>query len=246
MEPRAARARPLPRARRPRSHAQGLGHSLDLLGLDPHAGQFGQQAAGFGEADQRRRRAGHAHSGGRQRGALESQRLVAREAALVAPLAIVIGAFQGQRPQHGLEGLGMASGVARLAAAPTGPARADMVGAVLVEASLHHARRQGQHAPPHGSLQRLEVQLVDRSRAYEPLDLGLDHGEELLRAGFFFPAVRASAPAVRSRASHHCSLTSISSAVSRRKRRHSSIWAPFLRRRRQGSPASRFCRAPRG
>ena len=55
------------------------------------------------------------------------QLLVARETALVARLAIVIGAFQGQRPRHGLEGLGVASGVARLAAAPAGPARADMV-----------------------------------------------------------------------------------------------------------------------
>ena len=104
--------------------------------------------------------------------------------------------MQGQRPQHGLEGLGVASGVARLAAARAGPARADMVGAVLVEVSLHHARRKGQHTPPHGGLQRFEVQLVGRSRACQPVDLGLDHRGELLRAGFFLPAVRASASAV--------------------------------------------------
>ncbi len=92
--------------------AQGLGGALDVLGAHPHAGQVVEQAAGLGEADQRGGRAGHAGHARGQVGARHAQRPVAREEALAAGGAVVVGALEGQRAQNGLEGLGATASVA--------------------------------------------------------------------------------------------------------------------------------------
>ena len=121
--------------------SQGFGGALDLLGLDAHRGQFPQQAAGRGEAEVGRRQPHHPQHAGRQRRGVQAQRPVARTDACAAGVAVVVGAFQCQRPQHRGERLGPAAGVARRLSAGARCRRTRMVGMVLVQSPCH--RRGG-------------------------------------------------------------------------------------------------------
>ncbi len=105
------------------------------------------------------------------------------------------------------------------------PARTPPPGAalVVVDPSLHGARREFQRPPPHGALQRLQVPAVHRARAYEPGDLGFQRGAELLGAGFFLPASRDPSPAARNCAWPSCSLTSTNSPLRLCQRLYSAI-----------------------
>ena len=129
-----------------------------------------------------------------------------------------LGAREGESAEDCLEGLGAAAGVARRLPARAGPGRAVPVAAVVVEAPLHRPRRQGEGALAQAGLQGLEVGGIGGPGSCEAGDPGFDGGGELLRAGFFLTAFRADGPALRSRASESCSLTSISSPVRRRRR----------------------------
>ena len=201
--------------------AQRLGGAFGALGSDLHAGQFRQQLAGLAEADPRCRRPRHACHGRGQARAGQAQRRVAREEAPAAVPAVVVGALQGQRPDSGLEGLRVASRVARQLAAGAGRDRARVIGEVGIEVPLDGAGRQLQRLASQVGLERLEVELVRRPGSYEPGDLGFDRGGEFLLAGFFLAALLPS----RRRDWHKSSLTRISSATRRRRRRHSAIWA---------------------
>jgi len=92
-----------------------------------------------------------------------------------------------------------------------------------VESPLDRPRRQREGTPTRCDLEGLEVQIPDGARSYEGFDLGDDFRVEgFFEAPFFDPA-DPPAPSAASRASHRLSLTSTSSAVSRRRRRHSAI-----------------------
>ena len=167
--------------------------------------------------------ASHAHDGRRQRGPGQPQRLLARETAPTTARAMVVGAPQGQCSERALEGLGMAPGVPRRLPARTPPPGAALVAAVVVDPSLHGARRELQRPPPHGALESLQIPAVHRARAYEPGDLGFQRGAELLGAGFFLPASRDPSPAACNCAWHSCSLTSTNSPLSLCRRLYSAI-----------------------
>ena len=205
--------------------AQGLGGALDVLGAHAHSGQVVQQSAGLRETDQGGGRAAHAGHARGQVGARHAQRAVAREEALPAGGAVVVGALQGQAAQDRLEGLGAAPGVARRLPARARPGRAGVIAAVGVEAEFDGARRQFQRALPQAGLQGLEVDRVRGAGSYETGELGFDGGGEGLCAGFFLASARVSVPVWRKRASASCSLSSTRAAVRRRKRWYSSSWA---------------------
>ena len=108
--------------------AQRFGGALDLFGVDRHAGQIPHPLARFGEADARRRQSHHPRRGGRQRGVLQTQGLVAGIASSAAGGAVVVGAVQDQRPQQRGEGLRAAAGVVRRLAAGARDGRIRMIG----------------------------------------------------------------------------------------------------------------------
>ena len=83
--------------------------------------------------------------------------------------------------------------VARRVPAGAGCGRTRVVEEVGVEAPLHGAGRELQRLPSHVRLERLEVELLRRCRGYEPGNLGLDRGDEFLRAGFFLGITYVSA-----------------------------------------------------
>src|SRR6266478_3104913 len=68
--------------------------SLHLLGIDRHAGQFGQEFATFLEADHRTDGAYHAREGWRERGVFYAQLLIARTEAVSATGAVIVGALK--------------------------------------------------------------------------------------------------------------------------------------------------------
>jgi hypothetical protein len=93
-----------------------------------------------------------------------------------------------------------------------------MVGRVSVETALDGPGRHLQRATTRRGLDRLEVQTVDGTWAYERFDLG---GDLRLEGCFEPPFLAAScevAAVASSSASHSCSLVSTSSRVSPRKR----------------------------
>ena len=123
---------------------------------------------------------------------------------------MVVGALEGERAEHGFEGLGMTASVAgRLGAGGTGPPAAAVVGQVRVEALLDGASSQLQGAAADRGFDGLEVDLRVRAAADEALDFGADVGCEALAQRFFL-----ACPAVGSvmRAWLSCSLISTNSA----------------------------------
>jgi len=96
-----------------------------------------------------------------------------------------------------------------------------VVGVVGVEPPLDGTRGQCEGLSAYGGLDGLEVQTVDGARTYERLYLGDDFGLE----GFLEPPFLASASDALSLALHNCSLVSIISRTTLRKRRYSAICA---------------------
>lgn len=139
-------------------------------------------------------------------------------------LAVVIGAHELYLAQGRLKSLGSSPGIARLLPADASKHRPDVIGLICVEPLLHGPSRDAQRTLPRGRLDRLEVQPVDRARSYERCDLGDDLRVERLLEPLFLTTSLAAVDAV-SLASHIPSLTSTSSLMSRRKRRHSAICA---------------------
>ncbi len=132
---------------------------------------------------------------------------------------MVIGALEGERAQHALEGLGAAAGVAgRPTTVGAVAQRAAVVGAVGVEALLDGARGELQGAAADSGLDGLEVDGIVRAGADEAVDLGADVGCEALAQRFFFACSAASAVGAM-RARQICSLIWTSSADRAWKRR---------------------------
>ena len=71
---------------------------MHMFGTHAHAGQVVEQAASLGEADQRGGRAGHAGDARGQVAAGHAQGAIAREEAVAAVGAVIVGADKGQRP----------------------------------------------------------------------------------------------------------------------------------------------------
>jgi len=173
--------------------AERLGGPLDVLGrhLDPR--ELPQQLAALLEADQRPHDADQASDGGRQRGALQAQRVVARADARVAGRTVVVGALQGQGAQHRDEALGPAAGVPGQLTARARPGGTRMVGRVGVEALRDDAGGQAQGVAADGDLHRLEIERVGHAGPYERLDL-LDDLRLEGRAEPPFSAASCAAP----------------------------------------------------
>lgn len=98
-----------------------------------------------------------------------------------------------------------------------------MIRAVRIEVALDRTRGHPQRPTTSGGLDGLEVEPLDRTRAYERFDLGR---ELPLEGRCEPPLLAASAEAARGPGrwvSHSLSLTSTSSPVSLRKRRYSAI-----------------------
>jgi len=118
-----------------------------------------------------------------------------------------------------------------------------VIAAVLVEAALDRPGGQFQGALPETGFQRFEIDRVGSPGRYEAGEFGFDGGGELLRAGFFLDGRWRLGPRPCNCASESCSLTSISSAVRRRRRWHSAtsdrtIWACWADKERVvGLPA---------
>ena len=158
--------------------SQGFGGALDLLGLDAHRGQFPQQVAGRGEAEVGRRQPHHPQHAGRQRRGVQAQRPVARTNARATGVAVVVGAFQCQRPQHRGERLGAPSGVARRLSAGARCRRTRMVGMVLVQSPCHRRGGDSEGLATECLLEGLEILRVGPPRPDERIDFSLDRGYE--------------------------------------------------------------------
>ena len=74
--------------------SQSFCRSFHLLGIDRHAGQFGQELAAFLEADHGTHRAHHACEGGRERGVFYAQMPIARIEAVAAGRTVIVGALE--------------------------------------------------------------------------------------------------------------------------------------------------------
>ncbi len=196
--------------------AERLGGAFDVLGVDRHGGQLLHERAAFDEADHRSDPAHHARDGRRERRALKAQRAVTRIEARFARVAVVVGAFEGQLAQRALHRLGAPARVPGLPSAAAGEGGAVVVGRVGVESLLHGPRRDGERTSARGRLDRLEVQPVDRARAYERFDLGDDLRVEGFFAAPFLAASCAVASGVSSWASAHCSQASQRASTWRR------------------------------
>jgi len=101
-----------------------------------------------------------------------------------------------------------------------------MVAAVVVEAPFDGPRCQFQRTLAQPGLQGLEIGRASRAGSYEAGEFGFDGGDELLCAEFFLASAVVS-EALRAAsicAWQCCSLASINSATSWRKRWHSAIW----------------------
>ena len=138
--------------------------------------------------------------------------------------AVVVGARQGQRPQHTLDGLGTPAGVARRLPTRAGRRRARVVRGVSVDAPFHSARRHPQRPTARGRLDRLEVPVVDHRVAYQRFDFGDDLGcERRFDPPFLAASCEAASSGIRNWASHTRSLASTSSCPSARNWWYSSI-----------------------
>ena len=166
--------------------AQGLGSALHMLGPHPHASQVVEQSAGLGEADQRGSRTGHARDARGQVGAGHAQGPVAREEAVVAVRAVVVGPLQGKPTQDGFEGLGATAGVVCRLPAGAGLGRAAMIAEVVVEAPFDRPCGQCQRALAQTGLEGLEIDRVGGPGSYEAGDFGFDGGGRTPARKLFF------------------------------------------------------------
>ena len=196
---------------------------LDLRGGHVQSGQFPEHFAAAGEADFGGHAADHALEPRGDRATVQAQGGVAGVAALAARAAMVVGAFQRERPQGGAEGLGAVPVEARLLAASAPPGGSLQIAAVGIEALREEAPHQFQGEAAGRQLDGFEVQVLAQVRTEQAVEFGGGRGGELRRAGFFLPSSAASRRAAWARAWQTCSLTSISSATNSRRRWHSAI-----------------------
>ena len=152
--------------------AERLGVAFHGLGVDLQSGQFAQQFARLGEADPRRRQAGHAQGRRRERPIVHAQCPVARREALVAALAVIPGALQFELAERGGEGLPAAPSIAGGRATGAGQVGTPLVRTVGVETPAERSAHDAEGQPPGCGLDGLEVDPVERTRADQPLDLG--------------------------------------------------------------------------
>ncbi len=105
---------------------------------------------------------------------------------MVAVRAVVVSPPQGQRAQDGFEGLGATAGGVCGLPAGAGLGRAALIAEVVVEAPFDRPCGQFQRALAQTGFEGLEIDGVGGPGSYEAGELGLDGGDEFLRAGFFF------------------------------------------------------------
>ena len=116
---------------------------------------------------------------------------------------MIVGAFEGERPQHRLEAFRAAASVARRLAARAWPMRWALIREVSVEPLLEHPRGHLQGVLPQGSLQGCQLPL--RGAAYERLDLATGGRREVRREPFFSAPASAVVSVSCNSASAHCS-----------------------------------------
>ncbi len=97
---------------------------------------------------------------------------------------MAVGALDGDRPEGGLEGLGMASGAACLPSGGAGTGRYAGIGAVGVEAPLDGAGSELQGLATQVGPDCLAVNCFGRPGAYEAGNLGFECRGELLLVRF--------------------------------------------------------------
>ena len=193
-----------------------LGVAFHRLRRDGEAGEFAQQGARALEAGPGRGDADHAQRRRRQEAVLHAQRAIARAEAVVTMIAVVPGALQRQGAQRGGEGLVPAPGEARLAAALAGQVGSPLVRAVGVEPPSDGLPHDLQRHTSGFNLNHLEVDVIERTIADQPLDLGLDLLRDRRVETPLFSA--AAGLFASSRASQIRPLTSTSSRTSPRSR----------------------------
>ncbi len=98
-----------------------------------------------------------------------------------------------------------------------------MVGPVSVESLFQGPSRNPERLLPGDCLDRLEIQVTYRLRAYERFDFGDNFRVEILFEAPFLPVASETAPGSSSIASHNFSLTSTNSPVRIRRRLYSAI-----------------------
>jgi hypothetical protein len=99
---------------------------------------------------------------------------------MLAGVAVVVGTFKGNVPEHRADFAGPPPGVPGGAAARAGEVCADVVAVVVVELFLKGTRRQPVNAVAERHLRRLEVELVGDPAADQRGDFGLDRRRELV------------------------------------------------------------------
>jgi len=176
--------------------SQSFCGSLDLLGINGHPGQFGQQLAPFLEADHGTHGAHHAREGGRERGVFYAQLPIARAEAVTAGRAVIVGALQLQETENAQHLLATASDQARFLPTTTTRSRASLIADIGVETLLDRGSRQLQDLLPHRQLQRFQVQVCHRLTTEQCLNL-LHHvaGQEIGEEVFSYSPLPLSLPA---------------------------------------------------
>ena len=91
---------------------------------------------------------------------------------------MIVGAFQGQRPQQGGEGLRAAAGVARPPAAGARDGRIRMVGIVRIVVLRHRLCGEAEGSTTEGLLEGLEVLRGGPPRSDERIDFSRKRGYE--------------------------------------------------------------------
>ena len=166
--------------------SQRFGNALDLFGVDRHAGQFPHLLARFGEADARRRRAHHPRGGGRKRRVVQAQRQVSRIQARPAGGAVVIGAFERHRPEHGRERLLIAAGIAGRLAAGARYRWPLVVRSVRVPPALCPPGGGPEHQAAAAMLKGFEVHAVGPAEIQQRVEFGADRDRERVIEALFF------------------------------------------------------------
>ncbi len=185
--------------------AEGFRRALDVLRGHGDPGQLAQQSAPLLEAHQRPDGADHPGDRGREGGGRHAERLVAGAETLATRRAVVVGAQERQVAERGRHPLGTPAGKPGGPPAGTG-AHALLVGRVGVQPLFERPRGDVEGLPPHGHLERLEID--DGARAYERLDLLGDRRLEGRREPPFSAASCAAVPGTSSSASAQCSQAS--------------------------------------
>src|SRR5260370_18266431 len=124
--------------------SQSFWGSLSLLGIHGHTGQFGQQFATFLEADHGAHCPHHAREGGRERGVLYAQMLIARAEAMAAGRTMIVGALELEGTENALHLLASASDQARFLPTTTTRSPALLIASIAVATLLHRGSRPSQ------------------------------------------------------------------------------------------------------